>query len=834
VNPGVPACCLLATLGVPCVALASPSVEARRVADDAIIVDGDATEPAWGGARWYDSFVQRDPKEGAKPSERTRVAILYDSRAIYVFVRAEDRKPERIFASLTRRDRSSPSDWVEVWLAPQRDRRSGYRFSVNARGVQMDARLGEGGESQDLDWNGVWSSSVSSDDQGWNAEIRIPFSELRFEPNSSWGVNVSRRIQRLNEESVLSSTPKMSARVLGHAAELRGIAGISQSLPIAIVPYGLVGWQQQGYNGTSILRVGGDLRIGLGPASTLEVTVLPDFGQVEADPSQLNLTAFEIFLPERRPFFLEGRDTFRFPLSLRAPDETLYYSRRIGQQPSRDLGLDDSAAVDYPKQTRIAAAAKWLGRTDSGLNYGLLSAVTEPEFATVTQDGITRKPMVAPATSFNVARARQEFDHGKSAYGVMATHVERMLPETERPYFTTRATAAAADFDWRVGNYGLFGNAHGTRIEGDKLAIDALQRSSTHYMQRPDAPHLHYDPNRTLLDGWGAELYGGKFDGTPLRGGWGVRARSPGLNPNDLGYMRRADGQVAEAWLDWHLDRPTALYRSISTGAVAWLSKTFGPEVTGQGVSTWLYSRLRSNMVVWLGASRSREALDVSLLRGGPAFLVPGSWDGYFGLQSDDRGRTDVNLSSSFNWRDRQSYKRWGTTLTLRARPSSALSVSLAPRYERSLDDLQYVNGDDPNTIILGRLVRTTGSLTLRADWALSPDLSLETYAMPYVSAGAYSQFYRVAEPRAERYVDRRTPANYDGDDRFIAAQVRSNLVLRWDYLPGASLYAVWAHEQTSSRSDSGRFSPFVDTYDLLRATSYDTFMVKLTYLEQL
>ena len=242
----------------------------------------------------------------------------------------------------------------------------------------------------------------------------------------------------------------------------------------------------------------------------------------------------------------------------------------------------------------------------------------------------------------------------------------------------------------------------------------------------------------------------------------------------------------------------------------------------------------KSGMVVWLGASRSREALDVSLLRGGPAFLVPGSWDGYFGLQSDDRGRTDVNLSSSFNWRDRQSYKRWGTTLTLRARPSSALSVSLAPRYERSLDDLQYVNGDDPNTIILGRLVRTTGSLTLRADWALSPDLSLETYAMPYVSAGAYSQFYRVAEPRAERYVDRRTPANYDGDDRFIAAQVRSNLVLRWDYLPGASLYAVWAHEQTSSRSDSGRFSPFVDTYDLLRATSYDTFMVKLTYLEQL
>ena len=831
---------LRAVLGVwlafvePHMAMAAGVVTASRVEDDAVEVDGAATDAAWSNAHWYEDFVQRDPKEGARPSERTRVAVVYDSRAIYIFIRAEDNQADRVFASLTRRDRASPSDWVEVWLAPQGDRRSGYRFAVNARGVQMDARLGEGGETQDFEWNGVWTSKVSRDDKGWSAEIEIPFSELRFDAKSSWGINVSRRIQRLNEESVLSGTPKMSPRILGHVAELKGIEGVSDTTPVSLVPYALIGWQQQGHDGSSQLRLGGDVRVGLGPASTLEATVLPDFGQVESDPSQLNLTAFEIFLPERRPFFLEGRDTFRFPMALRNWDnETLYYSRRIGQQPSRDLGLDAAASVDYPKQSQILAAGKWLGRTQSGLSFGLLSAATEAARATVTENGITTEPLVAPATSYTVARLRQDYDRGKSAVGAMLTHVERVTPNADRPYFVTRATAAAGDFDWRQGNIGLTGHVLGTRLEGTSQAIDAVQRSSTHFMQRPDAPYLHYDPNRTTLDGWGAELVGGKFDGTPVRAGWGLRARSPGLNPNDLGYMRRADSESGETWLEWHFDRPTPFYRSLSIGSSAWAAKTFGPEVTASGIGVGAFSRLHNNMLVWIGTQRSREALDVSLLRGGAAFLVPGSWDGYWGFQSDDRGRTDVNLSGSWSWRDRQSLKRMGATLTLRARPMSALTVSLAPRYERSLDDLQYVNGDDPNAIVLGRLLRTTGSLTLRANWALSPDLSLETYAMPYISAGEYTQFYRVASPRAEVYAKRRVPTQYAGDDRFVAAQVRSNVVLRWDYTPGSSLYVVWAHEQTSDRSDIGRFSPFVDSYDLLKATSYDTFMVKVTYLER-
>jgi len=525
----------------------------------------------------------------------------------------------------------------------------------------------------------------------------------------------------------------------------------------------------------------------------------------------------------------------RFPIAFRNWDnETLYYSRRIGQQPSRDLGLDDTATVNYPKQSRILGATKWLGRTKSGTSFGVLSALTEAEHARVSDNGVSTEPLVAPATSYSVLRVRQDLDGGRSAVGVMGTHVERLIPQEDRSFFVTRASAGAADFDWRVGNIGLVGHALGTRVEGSSQAIDSVQRSSTHYMQRPDAPHIHYDPTRTTLNGWGAELYGGKFDGTPIRGGWGVRARSPGLNPNDLGYLRRADSQFAEAWLDWHFDRPTAHYRSFSIGTNTWLAKTFGPEVTSVGVSAWFYSRLRNNLVVWMGGYRTREALDVSLLRGGPAFLVPGSWEGYLGFQSDDRGVTDANLSSSWSLRDRQTYKRFGATLTLRARPTSGFAVSLAPRYERSLDDLQYVNGDNPNAIILGRLVRTTGSLTLRANWALSPDLSLESYAMPYVSAGTYTQFYQVVAPRADEYTARRVPTRYAGDDRFVVGQVRSNVVLRWDYVPGASIYAVWSHEQTSDRNDLGRFSPFTDAYDLLRATSSDTIMLKLTYMERL
>lgn len=813
---------------------AAVPVVAEVVADRAIVVDGNSDESAWSSAHWYADFVQRDPQEGAQPSESTRVAVLFDSRAIYVFVRANDRQPARISASLTRRDRPSPSDWIEVWLAPQKDRRSGYRFAVNARGVLMDARLGEAGETQDLDWNGVWSAKVVQDAAGWSAEFEIPFSEIRFEPDSSWGINVSRRIQRLNEESVLSSTPKMSPRILGHVAELRGFDKVVPNVPISIVPYALAGWQQDGADGSPEFRIGGDLRLGLNSASTIEATILPDFGQVESDPSQLNLTAFEIFLPERRPFFLEGRDTFRFQLALRNwQNETLYYSRRIGQRPGRDLGLDDDATVDYPAASRIYGATKWLGRSPTGTNYGVLTAVTQAEHAQVSQNGVASRPMVAPPTSYTVARIRRDFDGGRSAVGMMTTHVERPVFGENKRHFVSRATALAADFDWRHRQVGITGHVFGTRLEGSSEAINAVQTSSTHYMQRPDGYHLHYDPSRTLLGGWGAEVAGGKFDGSPLRAGVAVRARSPGLNPNDLGYMQRADSQLGETWVDWHLDRPTPFYRSLSFGAAVWLAKTFGPELTGSGLSLWSSARLHSNMLVYLWTMRTVQALDVSLLRGGPGFLVPGSWMGSWGFQSDDRGKLDFNLSGLWNWRDLESFKRVQAIFTVRARPVSALTASLAPSYERSLDSLQYVNGDDPNRIILGRLLRTTGSLTLRINWAMTPDLSLESYAMPYISSGTYTQFYQVVAPRAAEYSDRVRSIAYDGDDRFVVGQVRSNLVLRWDYLPGSALYLVWAHEQTTDRNSIGRFSPFVDSYDLLRATSHDAVMLKLSYLEQ-
>lgn len=815
-------------------AQAQVTLVATAVKDGSVVVDGKADEAAWLAANWYGDFVQRDPKEGAAPSERNRVAVVFDSQAIYVFVRANDGRAEQISASLTRRDRPSPSDWIEVWLAPQTDRRSGYRFAVNARGVLLDARFGEGGETQDVDWNGIWSAKVARDPLGWSAEFEMPFSQIRVEPSANWGINVARRIQRLNEESVLSKTPKFTTRILRHLAVLKGLDRIVSTTPLSIVPFALVGWKQEGTSGAGVLRMGGDLRLGLSSAMTLEATVLPDFGQVEADPSQLNLTAFEIFLPERRPFFLEGRDTFRFPLALRNwSKETLFYSRRIGQRPSRDLGLDDDVAVDYPAASRIYGAAKLLRRTSSGTNYGVLTAFTAPEHAHAVQNGEVWRPLVAPPTSYTVARVRQDLDAGRSAVGVMTTHVERVLSGADKLHFVNRATALAADFDWRQHNVGLIGHVVGTRLEGSSASLDTIQTSSTHYLQRPDGSHLHYDPQRTVLGGWGAEIAGGKFDGSPLRAGVAVRARSPGLNANDLGYMQRADTQLGEVWMDWFLDRPTHLYRSLAFGTSFWLSKTFGPELTGSGVSLWGSARLHSNMVVRLWCMRTMEALDVSLLRGGPAFLVPGSWLGSWGLQTDDRGKVDYNFSGFWNWRDRQSLKRAQAVFTVRARPISPLTLSLAPSLERSIDALQYVNGDDPARIVLGRLVRTTGSLTLRANWALTPELSLETYAMPYISAGLYTQFNQVMAPRAEDYLARVAPTVYDGDDRFVASQVRSNMVLRWDYLPGSSLYLVWAHEQTLDRSNSGVFSPFVDSFDLLRAKSYDTVMLKLSYLER-
>lgn len=804
---------------------------ALRIEAGSVDVDGEARESVWQRADFYGAFVQRDPYDGAAPTEQTEVAFAYDESALYVFVRAHDRQAERIQAQLSRRDEVTPSDWIEVWLDPQNDRRTAYRFAVNARGVQLDARFSEGGQVQDVAWNAAWESATRLTETGWNAELRIPFAELRYDRSvESWGVQVSRRLQRENEESGLAPIPRTALRPLHFLARLENLKELPRPRWFSLTPYVVGGYERSPELREPVVRGGGTLAFRLGASSNWQISVLPDFAQVEADPSVLNLSAFEVFFPERRQFFLDGQETFQLPLAHRNwLNETLFYSRRIGARPGRDLGLEDDEILRYPRTTTLWGASKLVGRTRSGLSYGALQAITGAERALVEVDGVRSEPLVASPTSYTVGRLRQEFDGGRSAVGVMGTQVVRSLDPSVRGEFVERATAVAADFDWRQGDVALLGHVVGTHLSGSPEAIDAVQRSSTHFYQRPDAEHLHYDPRRTSLTGWGAELVGGKLQGLPWRTGWAVRARSPGLNPNDLGYLQRADEQHAEVWAQRLEADPTWLYRLFSMDGALWLTKTFGAEVTGWGASLNASMQLKNNMNAWLGGLRRQAALDPSLLRGGPAFMLPGGWEGWWGFYSDERRRWQVGADGNLWLRDGGILRKTRTKLHFGVRPSDSLQLSLAPSYEQNFDELQYVE-EVEGEIVLGDLASRAVYLTLRAAWAIALGLTLEVYAMPYVTAGTYERFRAVADPRARAYSERLRPTDYDGDSGFLFAQLRSNVVLRYDYFPGASAYLVWTREQTDSRDTAMALRPEHRLAPLLRTQPADVLLFKLEH----
>jgi len=812
----------------------SLSISSVRI--ESVELDGKALEPGWSKAKKVGGFIQQSPDEGLDPTEQTYVRAAHDDKAIYFFIEALDRRPDEISAILTQRDLGSPSDWVEVWLNPQNDSQTGYKFAVNARGVQFDSRLSKGGAQEDVDFHAVWGSSVERSERGWTAELRIPFSELRYDRGAqSWDVQVSRSLARENERSVLCETPKRTTRPLLHMSKVTGLPKLPPSRALNLRPYALLGYELVGRQGEFQPRFGGDLKLSLGGSMSWQATVLPDFGQVEQDPSQLNLTAFEIFQAERRPFFLDGRENLTLPLSYKNFfNEQLYYSRRIGARPHIDFGYDSDQVSDYPQQSRILGASKLIGRTQGGLSYSLLNAVTGRETATFEDENgdFTERTVAAP-TSFNIAKLNQEVQNGRGQLGFTGTHVHRFLDGALKEELVQDATTGAADFDLRFGDIGLQGQLVGSHLQGSRTAIDSVQRSPTNNLQRPDAPHLTYDPDATSMSGYGVALGGGIFDGGPWRGFWGGQIRSQGLNTNDLGFLQFSDQQKYEGVVEYRFDEPTRWYRRGDAHVAAWLESTGGPEIVSAGASVHHGFLFRNNTGFWAGTLRRASSLDPRMLRGGPAFLLPEASGYWWGTYSDGRKPWQFMLTGGGDIAEENSLDVHHVTLTGTFRPTSAIGFSVAPSFRTSKNDAQYVDTlseNEGDAYYLGALSSETYSLTLRASWAIALGLTLRVYAMPFVSAGRYAQFYRVTDPRAQRYEDRREVADYSGDDRFLSTELRSSVVLRWDYAPGSSAYAVWTHRQGDWNEQAGSVRASRDVSALLGSEATDVFMLKLDY----
>jgi hypothetical protein len=848
----------------------APAVEATR-APLPVQVDGRLDDEAWRGVEPFTAFTQRDPDEGAPATERTELRLLYDDDALYVGVRLHDAEPGKIVRRLSRRDENAEADRFSIYLDPRRDRLTGVRFEVSAAGVQNDEIIFNDSWMDDS-WDAVWTSAVHHDDQGWSLEMRIPFSELRFLPGDrqTWGVNASRYIQRKNESDWLALVPKTESGLASRMAELTGIRGVKPHAPLVLVPY-VAGGAETGprdpgdpfFDGSDAFgSVGVDLRRKVGTSFALDATINPDFGQVEVDPAVVNLTDFETFFPEKRPFFVEGAQIFDnfgrngannfYGFMRTEPD--LFYTRRIGRAPQ---GYPEADFVSSPSATTILGAAKFSGKSASGWSVGILEAVTGREWAQWATGGERGEREVEPLTNYFVLRAFR--DRARAGYGALFTAVNRDLREPQ-----LASTLARFAYVGGVDGY-LFlddrkdwvasGRLAGSRVSGDREAIEGLQLSSARYFQRPDRPEPRLDPTLTALGGWTGSLNLNRQSGT-VRVNSAAWATSPGFESNDLGFNPRSDRWGGHVAVELRKPDPDGFSRFRSLTVAKSYAWNFDGDKQGDAVNAFGRVVLRNYWNVGVNGSFRWRALDDRQTRGGPSMSTGESWNAGLWLESDDR-RPVVGRVEAFFFGNEHGSRQWEGEAVAELRPSSALTVTVGPALMKASRVAQWVTSQEDAALpadLAGHYVfsgfeQTELALTARVNWIFSPRLSLQVYAQPLVSRGAYDGFKELLrarsfdflaygpgqiayDPAADAYtVDpgrgEAGPLTFENPD-FNFKSLRLNTVLRWEWRPGSALYAVWTQARENSANPGGA-DLARDLDDLFASPSVNVFEVKAT-----
>jgi len=849
-------------------------VVAARAAS-AIVVDGRLDDAAWRAAAPATDFRQRDPDEGKPATESTELRIAYDDEALYVGARMRDREPKRIVRRLSRRDGSADADRIRIYLDPRHDHLTGVMFEVSAGNVQGDSAIFND-SWDDSSWDGVWTSAVTVDSEGWTAEIRIPFSELRFPSaeRQTWGINAERYIQRKNESDWLELVPKKESGLASRMAHLTGLDGIRPRRHLALLPYAVARSELvtpaagDPFNDGSRMfgATGLDVKYGLGSDLTLDATVNPDFGQVEVDPAVVNLSDFETFFEEKRPFFIEGSQIFGnfghngannfWGFNRSEPD--LFYSRRIGRAPQGDPQAD---YVDRPSATTILGAAKVTGKLPGGWAVAALEAVTQREHARLATGPARRVADIEPLTNYFVGRAHREMKRG--GLGAILTSVARNRRDPVlRAALVDRAWVAGVDGycfldakkDWVV-----TGRLAGSRLDGSAAAVETVQRSSQHYFQRPDARTVRLDPSATSLSGWTGALNLNRQGGR-IRVNGALWAVSPGFESNDLGFNSRTDRWGGHAVVDFRKTDPDRFTRSRFFALAKWYVFNFDHERQGDGLHAFGEVQLRNYWSAFLGAFKSWRVHDDRLTRGGPSSLQGAAKGTFFSLRTDSRKPVSGRLQGEYV---SDEFGGWNasTQATLELKPLPSLFVSVGPSLLRAHNPAQWVTAvDDPTAAVtFGRryvfadLTQTEVSMTTRLNWILTPNVSLQVYAQPLVSVGAYRGFKELARPRrfdflrygrdAGSLAYDATAATYSVDpdgpgpaaafsfDRpdFNFKSLRVNAIFRWEWRPGSTLYLAWTQRREDT-AHPGEFELRRDVRALGAAPADNVLLIKVSY----
>lgn len=828
-----------AVLGL--MSLASPPATPERVAATpipeatAVRIDGELNDAVWQNVPPITAFRQREPRDNAAPTFQTEARVAYDATALYVAVRALDPEPQRIVGIRTRRDEQSPSDWVRIIVDSFHDRRTAFEFGVNPAGVKRDVYW-YNDSNEDPGWDAVWDVAVTHDKDGWRAEFKIPFSQLRFHPaeNATFGLAVVRMVGRLNETDTWPLISKSATGIVSSFGELTGLRLNRSPKRLEVVPY-LVGdvKTQPAESGNPLANrtdpnasIGVDFKYAVRPGLTLTGTVNPDFGQVEADPAVVNLSAFETFFSERRPFFVEGSGIFRFDIDCNDGScSGLFYSRRIGRAPRGQADLAEGAYATSPAQTTILGAAKLTGRV-RGFSIGTLTAATSQENALIANGTLRTRQNIEPFAGYSVLRARREFGN-QSALGFMATSTNRNLDAATR-FLPGQAYTGGVDWDWRFRpSYSVSGFWAGSSIHGDAAAIDSLQRSNVHSFQRPDTTSLTYDPARTAMDGYGGSVAINKIGGQRVRFTSVAGVKSPGFEINDVGFLRRADQRTLSNWVQIRYDNPSKFFRSFRYNLNQWAGWNYDGDTLMNGGNVNAHATFHNNWSTGMGVNVNGRTFDDRGTRGGPGVYGNRQRSVWGYVQSDERHALSAGYQMFASTDGKgTSFRDMNPYVSFRA--SSYLTVTTGMNLNRNNDDSQWIGTSD-GRYVFGRLHQRTVGINARLNYTITPALTIQLYAEPFVSAGDYSNFKQLVDGRATTYQARYAPYAYATNPDFNYRSFRTTNVLRWEYKPGSTLFVVWqqGREDTLPR---GTFNFSRDFGGVFDAPARNVFLVKLAY----
>ena len=861
-----------------------PNARAVRRAGS-IVLDAKLDEPVWQAAQPISQFTQSDPNEGQPASQHTEVRFVYDDDALYVGAKMYDSEGAHgVMTRLVRHDATFDSDYLQVVIDGYHDHLSRAFFEVNPSGAKSDY-IGVGTSCCDNSWDPVWEAATHIDADGWTAEIRIPYSQLRFSRDSiqTWGLEVRRFIKRNNEEDDWSFWRKNEAGGPSRFGHLEGLRIPATKAGLELLPY--VVSKSASFatergdpfatHGRPTFRAGLDVKDRLTSNLTLDATFNPDFGQVEVDPAVLNLSAFETFFPEKRPFFVEGAQVFDFGqfgcnFCSNVEGMRAFYSRRIGRAPTgASLATDNYTYADVPDATTILGAGKVTGRTASGYTVGLLDAVTGSASARVqSATGDRGTQPVEPLADYFVGRLKRDYMRGNLVVGGIVSGVARNIDSTFAPRLARHAELYGSDvqYTWREKMYLFSAQAALTNVSGDAREIVDRQQSSARYFQRPDrgagsAGWLsnRFDSTASSLRGAGAYLRLAKQTGDVF-GEVAFNTRTPGYETNDYAFQQRADYLWSGANIGRQWVRPTSWYRQLVVLAGGQAQRDYEGDWLQSQVHTFVETTTPQFWNISWSYIHRPQVMDPTQLRGGPAVATVAAEYTNGSVNTDSRRALVFELGGGL-FRDRASTLAYDVEVTANYRPLSNVSLSVGPALSNWNLYEQYVTRVADTTAasfagsryVSSRLHQQTFELDTRASITFTPTMSLEVFLQPFFAAGHYHDFEEYARPRSnvlETYGRDRGTIAFDkttnaytidpdgagpaasfnvGNPDFTDRSLRGNAVFRWEFRPGSVLYVAW----TQSRDASAAFGNLAfgrDRTALLATRPDDIFLVKASW----